>query len=110
MQLEHLSKVTTFSCFGKYFYLDFWLKFLLQSEAFLVRGCTVATTKSQFFALDYFSVASFVDLAAAMSTNFKAWLQCHAYQFGEAFEQLLRECFTFSCKFKYLLFLCAHWL
>jgi hypothetical protein len=62
---------------------------MLLPNAVFVRFSTVTTAKSQFLVPNFFSMSAFVDLAAAVSTNFKAGFQCNTYQFGEAFEQLL---------------------
>jgi len=61
--------------------------FLGEFLRFLVRASTVHAAEGCFFSVDEFSVASFVDFAAAVGANVEAGFNGDRDQLGEAFEK-----------------------
>jgi len=88
----------TFYCFSR--------KFLL----FFVRVGAVHATEGCFFSVNDFSIASLVDLAAAVGANIETWLNSYGNQVGEALEEACCQLPSFFCKFEDFLFFFAHWL
>jgi len=70
----------------------------------------VYAAEGGFFSVDDFSVASFVDLAAAVGADFEAGLNGDGDEVGEAFEQACADFFSFLSKFENFLFFLAHGL
>lgn len=54
--------------------------------AFFICLSAMRATKSNFFAVDDFAVAAFINLASTVGADINAWFNGDGNQFGKAFE------------------------
>ena len=84
--------------------------FLSELLCFFVRVGAVHATEGGVFSIDDFSVASFVDFAAAVGADVKAWLNRDRDGIGEALEKTSAKFSAFLGELEDFSFFFTYWL